>query len=726
MLGGFCFSVNSATVTTIVTAAVSFVFLGAILCFRHLLRGKHIITSIATIAFIISLLLGFLFNSLYFPHKYYGKEVSVEALVTEADYTEKSYSTLTIKTSKIDSKSAIHSIPFTCGKDELAGVNVGDKITATVTFSEIDDDDNKTYWLSKGYSADGDEINNVTVISRGNKTLDIFFAEMRCDVCDRIRNVSDKTTGDFLSALLTGERTVTPPSVKLSFARTGTTHILALSGAHLVILAYAISLLLKLFPINNKIRTAIIALAVIFYVYFTGMSASVVRSGVMLLISSVIYLLAHKSDGPTTLALSVALIICMEPNAIFDIALWLSAFATLGLLFLSSVMKKPENDAPIPKKLLHSLLTAILASVFAISASTVISFFFFDSFSVLAVPTTLALSFLTEALIYLTLLGMIFGSIIPFNPLLVWLTELCFDIADWFSRFEHALISYDFVFVRILSVLLILGFFSLLIFSDKRMQKVTVVAITVLFVLMNGVGLIQSTVNKNEDAIIYTSGDNANAVTVKSDGECSLILAGGGKYDKYSTVSVANGEKLTYIDRLVIPSYTYYTYDTVLTTVANIYVDTLYLPAPMVLDEIDTAYAIEDLLEEFDTDIVYFELGEQLSLGRCTFTLHAISQPASSNRYNAYSVTDGDTVVLYMSPDCFDSLFNPAMEEFNTADVIIVGGKKNADKTTLSMAPKGVKTVILGGNYRLSDETESYFNKKGVSVKYTDTPIEIN
>ena len=648
MLGGFCFSVNCDTVLSIVVAAISFASLGVIWIFRNLLRGKDVIAKLSVIAFVVSILLGLLFNHLYFPHQYYDKSVEVEAIVTEADYTQKSYSSITIKTSMIDEKSAVYSIPFTCSKDELSGINAGDKITAIVKFSDINESDNKSYLLSKGYSADGYSISNVTVISRDNETLDGFFAEMRLDVCDRIRLISDKKTGDFLSALLTGERTVTPPSVKLSFARTGTTHILALSGAHLVILAYAISLLLKFFPINNKIRTLIIAVAVIFYVYFTGMSASVVRSGAMLLISSIIYLLWYKSDGPTTLAISVFLIICAQPHAIFDLALWLSALATLGLLFLSGVFKKPDSDAKLIKKIWHSMLTAVLASVFAISASTVISFFFFDSFSVLAVPTTLALSFLTEILIYITLIGMVLGNLIPFNPILVWLTELCFDIAEWFSQFEHALISYDFISVRILSVLLIIGFFALLIFAGKRMQRITAIAITVLFVLMNVVGLIESSVNKSQDRINYTAGEITNTITVKSDGEYSLILSGSGKYNKYDAISVANSEKLTCINNLIIPSYTYYTYDTILTTISTVYVETLYLPCPLVLDEIDSAAAIEELLAEFDTGIVYYDLGEPIQLGNCIFTLRSTSQPASNNQYISFSITNGKQTILYI------------------------------------------------------------------------------
>ena len=726
MLGGFCFSVNCDTVLSIVVAAISFASLGVIWIFRNLLRGKDVIAKLSVIAFVVSILLGLLFNHLYFPHQYYDKSVEVEAIVTEADYTQKSYSTIVIKTSKIDGKSAVYSIPFTCGKDELSGVNAGDKINATVKFSDIDESDSKSYLLSKGYSADGDSIRNITVISRDNKTLEQFFTEIRLDTCDRIRLISDKKTGDFLSALLTGERTVTPPSVKLSFARTGTTHILALSGAHLVILAYAISLLLKFFPINNKIRTVIIAVAVIFYVYFTGMSASVVRSGAMLLISSVIYLLWYKSDGPTTLAISVFLIICAQPHAIFDLALWLSAFATLGLLFLSSVFKKPENDAKLIKKIWHSMLTAVLASVFAISASTVISFFFFDSFSVLAVPTTIALSFLTEILIYITLIGMVFGNLLPLNSVIVWLTELCFDIAEWFSQFEYAVISYDFLSVRILAIALMVGFFALLVFAGKRMQKVTAIAITVLFILMNGAGLIESSIIKNKDAIVYTAGDTTNIITVRSDGEYSLIISGTGKYNKYDAVTVSGNERLTYIDNLIIPSYTYYTYDTLLTTVSTVYVETVYLPAPIVLDEIDTAAAIEELLSEFDTGIMYYDLSEEIQLGNCTFTLHAIPQPASSNLYNVFSlVCDGQTL-LYMSADCFDKKFNPSMTEFDTADVIIVGGTRNAAKKTVSMAPAGASRVIFGGNYKLSGETSEFFNKKGVSVEYTDTPIEVD
>ena len=42
------------------------------------------------------------------------------------------------------------------------------------------------------------------------------------------------------------------------------------------------------------------------------------------------------------------------------------------------------------------------------------------------------------------------------------------------------------------------------------------------------------------------------------------------------------------------------------------------------------------------------------------------------------------------------------------------------------MAPTIASTVILGGEYKLSAETVEFLNKKGVSVKYADTPLEVD
>ena len=726
MLGGFCFSVGLGTVPTICLASLSVGFLVSILVFKNVFQGRKALAIICLVAIFISIALGTLFNFTFYPTEHYEKEVNFTGEVIYSDHTNSSYSTIVIKTESIAQKKDVHRIMISDGKDELSGLNVGDKLSGQVTILPLRDNDTRSYYVSLGYSARGDELSSINVTQRNSKSPTQFFSELRLSVCDRLRNLTDKRVGDFLSALLTGERVVVDPAISLSFYRTGTTHILALSGAHLVILAYAVSLILKIFGIGKRPRTVVTALAVAFYVPFTGMSASVTRAGVMLLISSLIFLLARRSDGPTTLSLSLFLIIAVQPFAIFDIALWLSALATLGLLLLSSLLNKRGRKDKLPKRAIKALLCASLASVFAISASVVISLLFFDSFSVLALPVTLILAVMTEALIYLSLFGLIFGSIIPIKPLLSLLANTTFDVTEWFSKFEYALVPFDFLIVRIISVILVIAIIAILLFAGKKHRKISLIVITGLFVLMNVTGITQSAIAKNRDVSVFTPDERCNILSVRSNGEYTVIASGSSRNSTYDAVNVANADRITKIDRLILPSYTYYTVDIVKNTVSKVLVDVVMLPTPQTGEEYDYAVLIAEYLSTFDTSLSFINDGEDVNIGDAVFTLHSHTQPSSDKLLNTYSIKHADDVMFYISAHCIANDFDPAREVFNSANVIIVGGEKYAAYRVLDIMPNGAETIILGASYQLSTEAEAFLKEKGVSVEITDTPMIID
>lgn len=726
MLGGFCFSVGTGYTLAAILASAALGFLIATFVFKNILCGRKAFVRLCVIMLILSLLLGMLFNFTAYPTKLYNSSVSLEGTVTYANHSNTSYSTVVIRTDKINGDRDSHRLLFTDSKEVLSGLNVGDKIIANATVMPLLDNGAKSYYLSLGYSALGENLNGISITEQGGKTFSSFFAELRDGVHKRLCNLTDKRTGDFLAALLTGERVVIDPALALSFSRTGTTHILALSGAHLVILAYAVSLVLKLFKMGKGIRTVFTALAVIFYVPFTGLSASVTRAGVMVLISSFIFLIARRSDGPTTLALSVFFIILAEPYAVYDIALWLSALATMGLLLLSQLLNKRGKRGRLHQRAGKALLGATLASVFAISASMIISLFFFDGISVLALPATLVLSFLTEFLMYLSIAALLVGGVLPVGRLVLFVSELTFDVIGWFSRFEYSLIPLDFWLVKALCIILTLLFFCFVIFSAKKHRKISVAVLTAVFVLLNAVGIIQSAAVKNRSCAIYYSDESCNILTVSSDGEYSVIASGMNKLDVNKVKAAADSERVTVIDNLVLASYTYYTINSVTETLSQIYVERLVLPAPITTEEYGYALYIAEYVADFDTVLDFFNDGDTLSLGEARLTVHSHSQPGSSRLYNSFSVADNGMSIFYLSADCVTEDYLPAPDALHSADTVIVGGAKYAKYKTLSVMPSSAKAVIFGANYGLLEECREFLNEKGVSVKFTDTPIKIN
>ncbi|MBI5082463.1 MAG: ComEC/Rec2 family competence protein, partial [Chloroflexi bacterium] len=137
--------------------------------------------------------------------------------------------------------------------------------------------------------------------------------------------------GALISGILLGVDSNIPESLQNAFRVTGTSHIVAISGFNISIIAGIVSSLFrKIFGERRAIPLAIIAIAV--YSIMAGASASVVRAAIM----GSLVLLANGFRRPTyglnSLAVAALVMTLFNPNTLWDVGFQLSASATLGLI----------------------------------------------------------------------------------------------------------------------------------------------------------------------------------------------------------------------------------------------------------------------------------------------------------------------------------------------------------------------------------------------------------
>ncbi len=134
-----------------------------------------------------------------------------------------------------------------------------------------------------------------------------------------------------LTGILLGVESGIPDDLNAAFAATGTSHIVAISGFNLSIIAGVFALLARrLF--GKRGEAPIAAAGVWLYTFLVGASAAVVRAAAM---ASVALLARHaqrRVHGPTSLAAAVWLMSVANPYVLWDVGFQLSLAATLGLL----------------------------------------------------------------------------------------------------------------------------------------------------------------------------------------------------------------------------------------------------------------------------------------------------------------------------------------------------------------------------------------------------------
>jgi competence protein ComEC len=134
-----------------------------------------------------------------------------------------------------------------------------------------------------------------------------------------------------LAGILLGEDNGIPAPVERAFTQTGTSHIIAISGFNIAIIAGFFALVFN--RLLGPLRGALAALAgIIFYTLLVGSEPPVVRAAIMGAIGLLAVQVGRKQVGVNTLVAVAAGMALVYPQFLWDVGFQLSVFATLGLI----------------------------------------------------------------------------------------------------------------------------------------------------------------------------------------------------------------------------------------------------------------------------------------------------------------------------------------------------------------------------------------------------------
>lgn len=681
------------------------------------------------------LLLSFLLSYLYFDldfkiYKRYKSEVDIVATVEEINPSS-SYSTgIVVKTQTIDN-TKVRGYKVICyvNTADCNDVDVGDTVSFTSYISDFDDGESRSYNFSRGISANATNIKDFKLISRGGFSLSKTFSFYREYISRYTAFISDADSGALLSALLLGERNNLSSQTRLDFKRIGISHILALSGMHLSILSLGITNFLTLLRVKKKPRTIFIIGFVTLYMAFTGFSVSVVRAGLMLIISSLLFLFSRTKDSITSLVMAVFIICTMTPYAIYDIALWLSAFATLGILILSEYLRESKLNTSIKKPVTY-IYASLLCTVFAVSCTLLISTFTFGGISLFSLISTFIFSILTEIIMYLGCIMLIIGWLIPIKYVFIPLCTFTTELAKFFSSAKVAYYSNNNTLSIILVIALTVVVASFAIFKIRNKKRFIIIlcafyALTTLTPFIQAVHKTATT-----ESVVYYSESKLDEFLIRSDSEVCLINSS--QYSKskaYATKELLDEKGITYIDKYIITHYGFNLEDDFEVILSSYLTKTIYLPKPQNEDEEMILKKLKKTVSEYVANIIIYDKFEGIRLGKITMTplLNvAYGEDTSTNAFVLYSY---DNTMLYLSSGALNHKDKELYYDYISAsDQIIFGshGKKYNKKIYLPYIDGDAQRMIFGSsNLFLTQETMAEHIKKGCEILSHPKEIEL-
>jgi len=171
----------------------------------------------------------------------------------------------------------------------------------------------------------------------------------------------------FVSGILLGAKQNMPQKLQEDFSNTSTTHLIALSGFNITIIANFIQNTARFlsFSAGGSFFAAILGITL--FTVGTGASASVVRAAIMGAVSLIALRSGRAYSNKFALLFAGALMIAIWPALLrFDLGFQLSFLATLGLVYFSDFFNQKLKRLTSFFALRENLATTLAAQIFVL------------------------------------------------------------------------------------------------------------------------------------------------------------------------------------------------------------------------------------------------------------------------------------------------------------------------------------------------------------------------
>lgn len=240
-------------------------------------------------------------------------------------------------------------------------------------------------------------------------------------------------------ALVLGLRDELEGDQRNAFVRSGTIHVLAVSGTHVGFIYAMLLFMLGWWGGSGKVRLmrgSLILLALWGYAGLTGGSPSVLRATIMFSLFTLASMSSRRADPINSLFTAALVLLVWEPHMLIEIGFQLSFLAVLGIL----LFHRPIERLWVPNgKWVGRIWTLTVLSLSAQLLTTPLSLYYFKAFPVWFLPANLVVVTAVGFAVYGSV-GLLLVHAIPIiGPLVVVLLTWLLVIVDRVTAFFGSL-----------------------------------------------------------------------------------------------------------------------------------------------------------------------------------------------------------------------------------------------------------------------------------------------
>ncbi len=560
------------------------------------------------------------------------------------------------------------------------------------------------YHLSEGIVSEAEDVSLVD-------TRDTYYTLKGLFSCWN-RYLSAKITAHVQNdglplAMLLGNREELSDSVKRDFKRLGILHLLAVSGTHFSMLASMMERLFIRLHVHPRYRNWLLLMLTVLYMFLTGLSASVLRAGVMFMMMLVCRMLELKMRYWSALNIGCGLICLFDPFAVLDMGLHLSYMAVCGCLISVQMVKnwsgwnrlwkikRTDSDGkPVRlsrrQRWIHrmgkNILTTVMMTLIITCLLFPLSWLYFGELSLFSlaanifyVPATGGLLFLT--LLYLLLYPLVF-PVLPMAKLLSAYVTLLELPAALFSAIPHISLSLDYAFVPLFILPLGIGA-CMMPFIRRKLLGMTV--LFSLLCLLTGTILVYEQATADQTHLVYRNDRLQEGFVIRSGSEVLLIDITDGTYG--FTDSLTGDAKKLYATELGGYMLTHYHnrhVSTLQRLMDNWILRRLYLPVPTTDGESAIYRSLLEIAERNGVTVIPFDTETDFHHVHITLPSRTWLSRSSHPVTGLVLETEG-TVLVYGSSSCNEGN-EQILSSFLSADICIFGAHSPVYKKEFALS----------------------------------------